>query len=335
MSPINRLAVFSWLAGTACWGIAADSVQNGGLKLSQAELTRRFEQTSEGEYTLGAGDEIDVQVPTNPDLQGHHVVGPDGRITIPIYGSILVGGKTREEAANEITKAFDQFYTEVHAVVQVTKYGSNRVVIVGRVATPGPVYFDTSPTLLEALAKSGAYSQQTTTTTLNSSSPGALPRVNRCAIYRGSEEVLWIDLKQLFASGTSAVDIRLRRGDVVYVPDEQEEQVSVLGQVRNPGAVKLGQNTRLVDVLALAGGLTDDADNKRIRLVRPSTGLARDIAFRDLVKPNGSADSADIALRNGDVIYVPSSTLSKVGYALQKLSPASTVLSFGALAVGH
>jgi len=330
-----------WLAGLACFGLASangqyagstGSAADSGLKLSQQELMRQFEEASESEYTLAAGDEIDVQVPTNTDLQGHHVVGPDGKITLPMAGSIRVSGETREGAAQAITKAFDRYYTDVHVATQVTKYGSNRVIVVGRVAMPGPISFETAPTLLEALAKSGAYDKKASG---DLATPGSAPMISRCAIYRGSEEVLWVDLNELFASGTSAVDLRLRRGDIVYVPDEQEDQVSVLGQVRRPGAVRLSPGIRLVDVLAMAGGLTDDAASGKIRLVRPSSGLTREIAFQDLVKPDRSKDLADISLQRGDVIYVPQNGLAKVGYILQKLNAAGTLMMFGAIAAGR
>lgn len=327
-----------WLACLACLGVVSVSGQvtssdaEAGLKLSQHELLRRFEQASTGEYTLGAGDEIAVQVPTNPELQGHHVVGPDGNITIPIVGSIHVGGQTREGAAQIIAQALDHYYTEVQVAIQVTKYGSNRVVVVGRVTAPGPIFFDTAPTLLEALAKSGAYN---TKPTGGGGNPAPATMLSRCAIYRGSEEVLWVDLKALFSSGSSAVDIPLRRGDIVYVPDEQEDQVSVLGQVRKPGAVTLSPDMRLIDVLALAGGLTDDAAGGKIRLVRPSTGLTREVAFQDLVQPDRSKDVGDISLQRGDVIYVPERGVAKFGYVMDKLSPMGTLLMFGALAAGR
>jgi polysaccharide export outer membrane protein len=333
----SMLAGF-WLVGLACFGLSSANAQYGGsaadsgLKLSQPELMRQFEEASEGEYTIAAGDEIDVQVPTNADLQGHHVVGPDGKITLPMAGSIHVSGETREGAAQAITKAFDQYYTDVHVAIQVTKYGSNRVIVVGRVAMPGPISFEAAPTLLEALAKSGAYDKKAAG---DVGTPGSAPMVSRCAIYRGSEQVLWVDLNELFSSGTSAVDLRLRRGDIVYVPDEQEDQVSVLGQVRRPGAVRLSPGIRLVDVLAMAGGLTDDAASGKIRLVRPSNGLTREIAFQDLVKPDRAKDTADISLQRGDVIYVPQNGLSKVGYILQKLNAAGTLMMFGAIAAGR
>jgi polysaccharide export outer membrane protein len=338
-SQLQRALVVLSLTTMALFGEApaneqtdnGNRVTESGLKLSQAELMRQFQASSEGEYTLGPGDEIELQVPTHTELQGHHILGPDGKISLPIVGAIALGGQTREHAAETITTAFAQYYKDVPVAIQVTKYGSNRIIVVGRVASPGPIFFETAPTLLEALAKSGAYNSRTP----GVATPGAIPTLSRCAVYRGSDEVLWVDLKKLFSSGTSAVDLTLRRGDIVYVPDDQEEQVSVLGQVRRPGAVALSADMRLVDVITLAGGLSDDAAGNKIRVLRPSTGLTREVAFQDMITAHGSKDTADLSLQNGDVIYVPQNGISKLGYVLEKINPMGTLLMFGAIAAGR
>jgi polysaccharide export outer membrane protein len=275
-------------------------------------------------------------VPGQADLQGHHVVGPDGKITLPLLGPVQISGLTREGAAQMIEKGWKQFYSVVSVSVQITKYGSNRIVVVGRVSTPGPIYFDNPPTLLEVLAKSGAYSQRPAETAteakvVKTGAPAEM--ISRCAIYRGSEQVLWVDMKDLFSSGVG-VDLHLRRNDVVFVPDEQESLVSVLGQVSHPGAIRLMQETRLIDLLAMAGGLTNDAASDKIQIVRPSTGMTRQIALKDLLNP-AKAQTSEIALQRGDVVYVPKSGLGKMGYVLEKFSPAGSMMMFGAVAAGR
>jgi polysaccharide export outer membrane protein len=314
-----------------------DVVGKSGLKLSQAELLRRFEAESQQEYTIGAGDEIEIQVLGQTDLTGHHVVGPDGRITLPLIGPMQVSGQTREEAAQAIAKAWRQYYSTVNVTISVSKYASNRIVVVGRVASPGPLYFDTAPTLLEALAKSGAYGPRPAVA--GATQYGVAPvgtqntLIARCAVYRGSEQVLWIDMNQFFANG-STIDLHLIRNDVVYVPDQQEALVSVLGQVLHPGPVRINPDTRLIDVLTLAGGVTEDAASDKIRLVRPSTGMTREFSLKDLLDPI-KARMAEGSIQSGDVVYVPQTGFAKVGYVLGKLSPAGTIMMFGALAAGR
>ena len=235
-----------------------------------------------------------------------------------------------------MTKAWKKYYSTIDVTIRVAKYGSNRVVVVGKVAQPGPLYFESAPTLLEVLAKSGAYSTRPfETSAAGSNIKGAAPAttINRCAIYRGSEQVLWVDMHQLFTSG-GGVDVHLRRDDVVYVPDEQDDLVSVLGQVEHPGAVRLTADTKLVDLLAMTGGLTEDAARDKIRLVRPSTGMVREFNFKDLLDP-AHAQLAEISLQRGDVVYVPRNGLGKLGYVVGKFTGAGSLMMVGAIAAGR
>jgi polysaccharide export outer membrane protein len=135
-------------------------------------------------------------------------------------------------------------------------------------------------------------------------------------------------MNEVFASG-NGVDLHLRRDDVVYIPDEQESLVSVLGQVQHPGAIRITPDTKLADLLAMAGGLTDDAASKNIRLVRPATGMVREFALNDLLDPAKSR-MVEASLQRGDIVYVPKSGMGKVGYVLNKFSPAGTLMMFGA-----
>ncbi len=341
LAALGAVTTFAWASDADQHSKTGDIVGNSGLKLGQGELLRQFEAASEDEYTIGAGDELDVQVPGQADLQGHHVVGPDGRITLALVGSIKVAGETREEAAKEITKAWSQYYSTINVTIQISKYGSNRIVVVGRVTSPGPLYFDTAPTLLEALAKSGAYTPASASTSTEDASTLSTGRtagqggamLSRCAVYRGTEQVLWIDMKDLFASG-AGVNLRLRRDDVVFVPDERDDLVDVLGQVEHPGAVRLRADASLIDVLAMAGGLNKDANSDKIRLIRPSTGMSIEVSFKDLLDPTRTR-LKEISVARGDVVYVPKNGLAKMGYVLDKFSPAGSLLMFGAIMGGR
>jgi polysaccharide export outer membrane protein len=127
--------------------------------------------------------------------------------------------------------------------------------------------------------------------------------------------------------------LHLRRDDVVYVPDEQDELVSVLGQVQHPGAVRLTADTKFIDVLALAGGLTEDAASDKIRLVRPSTGMVREVSLKELLRPK-PGQTNEASLERGDVIYVPKSGFGKFGYVIGKFGTAGSLLTVGAIAAG-
>jgi len=283
---------------------------NPQLKPNALEALRRFEPAADEEYRLGKGDEITIDFSGRTEMQAKLVVGPDGRITLPLAGEIMLAGLTRAEAARAIEGGLTPFYSNVSAQVTVTKYTANRVLLLGAVDHPGPMLFDGVPTLLEAITRGG----------LPTVGPEKRPQIpDQCAIYRGSDQVLWVQLRSLIDSGNPLADLRLRRDDVIYIPDPAARFVSVLGEVQHPGAVPLTATTTLASVLANAGGITDKAGGSpKIQIVDPTGGTTRTVAFYDLLNP---AKNLEITLKPGEIIYVPQSGFSRATYYLERLNP--------------
>jgi len=57
------------------------------------------------EYRIGPGDQLSVILPFNPELNYEGPVGPDGRFTMPVAGTIVAAGKTVSEAQAGIDQA--------------------------------------------------------------------------------------------------------------------------------------------------------------------------------------------------------------------------------------
>jgi polysaccharide export outer membrane protein len=304
--------------GCVCATGLAQTLAGPQLKGNPLERLRNFEPAADEEYRLGKGDEITVDFAGRPDLTAKLVVGPDGRITLPVAGDVMLAGKTREEAAKTIDVALSTYYTNLAAAVTVTKYTANKVLVLGAVERPGVVTFDGTPTLLEALARSGLETGPV--------GPNGLTRTaeipERCAIYRGHDEVVWVDLKTMADAGNSMADLRLRRDDVVYVPNGGERFVSVLGEVQHPGAVPLTGTSTLASVLAAAGGFAEPAGNKpHIQIVDPATGDSRIVSFNDLLNPD---KALEITPKPGEIVFVPQSKVFRATYVVERLSPLIT-----------
>lgn len=304
---------------------AAAPVSGPQLQQNPLEAMRNFEPAADEEYRLGKGDEITVDFSGRTDLQAKLVVGPDGRITLPLAGDLKLDGLTRTEAAKNIQGALETYYSNLTAQVTVTKYTANRILVLGAVTTPGMVTFEGTPTLLEALTRSGLGTGPDKA--VNSAQ---IPE--RCAVYRGQDQVIWIDLKKLMNSGNGLADLRLRRDDVVYVPSSAERFVSVLGQVQKPGAVPLTDTSTLMSILAQAGGFTDKAGAKpHVQILDPEKSTSRVVALGDLLNPE---KSLEITLHPGDVIFVQQSGFARFAYALSALNPLITAATFTAVAGG-
>ena len=289
------------------------------LKENPLETLRKFEPAADAEYQLGKGDEITVDFAGRPEMLAKLIVGPDGRVSLPLAGDIMLAGLTRPEAARAIESALANYFTSLSVQVTVTKYTANRILLLGAVDHPGMFAFDGTPTLLEVLARGGVEA--------GPNKSGSTPEVNqipeRCAIYRGSDQVVWVELREMMESGNALADLRLRRDDVVYVPSTSERFISVLGEVQHPGAIPLAYNSTLSSLLAQAGGITDHAgNNPHIQIVDPASGTSRVFTLKDVLDP---VKSREVTLKPGEIVFVPKSGFYRATYVLERLSPLVTL----------
>ena len=266
-------------------------------------------------YMLGAGDHLSVQVLGRPEMSARHVVGPDGRISMPLVGTLRVAALTREEAAATVEKEMRRYFKQPAVALSVEQYSANRVTVLGRVQNPGVINFDKVPTILEVLARAGGLPVLDKQATLT-----------RCAIFRGRDKVVWIDLKHLLARSDPTYNIRLKPNDIVYIPDSGDTSVYVMGAVPRPGAYRLTPDMSLLDALAQAGGPNEDAASQEIAIYRPSRQALEQVPLKSLL----TADRrVNFALEEGDIVYVPKSTMAEVGYVLRQLAPGLGFLTFG------
>jgi polysaccharide export outer membrane protein len=294
---------------------AAQKSAEPSLKANPLDTLRNFEPGADEEYRLGKGDEISVDFAGRPLMQAKLVVGPDGRISLPLAGEVMLAGLTRTEAAKAVESALASYYANLEVQVSVTKYTANRILLLGAVEHPGVLTFDGTPTLLEAITRGGVEVVPNRT--------GQFPE--RCAIYRGNDQVVWVELRALIESGNALADLRLRRDDVVYVPSISERFISVLGEVQHPGAIPLTHNSTLASVLAEAGGITEKAGhNPHIQIVDPAAGSSRVLMFNEVLDP---VKSLEVTLRPGEIVFVPRSGFNRATYVLERLSPLINVAS--------
>jgi polysaccharide export outer membrane protein len=91
----------------------------------------------------------------------------------------------------------------------------------------------------------------------------------------------------------------------VTVVEANSYKVYVSGQVRTPGVYRLRSETTLLQIIPMAGGFTDWANQKKILIIRKEDGKEKRITvnYKKIVK--GDAPESNIILRTGDTIIVP------------------------------
>ncbi len=83
-------------------------------------------------------------------------------------------------------------------------------------------------------------------------------------------EMLSVDLEALLGGNTP--DIPLKNGDVLYVPStidlKGQQTLSISGEVMYPGDYQFAENTRVEDLILMAGGLTPAASYAHVDIFR-------------------------------------------------------------------
>src|SRR5436190_6892967 len=91
----------------------------------------------------------------------------------------------------------------------------------------------------------------------------------------------------------------------VIVREIHSFKVTVIGEVKTPGRYELKSRSTVLDVLAMAGGLSQYAARGRIVVLRQDGSSARELPFPYDKLTGRNAGSENFCVKPGDVILVP------------------------------
>lgn len=239
------------------------------------------------DYLLGPGDELNVQLFGGQNRTIKLVVGRDGRLSFPELGPIPVGGKTFDSVRQDIELRVSAQMLGVRASVSMADTRSIRVFVMGEARQPGSYTVSGLSTVTSALYAAGGVSLT-----------GSLRDIQ---LKRQGQIVRRFDLYDLLLRGDTSNDAQLVAGDVIFIPPVGAT-VAIEGEVRRPAIYELRGPTGLKSVLALAGGLTEDANLGRASIVRIDDQQRRIVI--DVVTDVNNSKAAE-PLRAGDRLRIP------------------------------
>ncbi len=91
----------------------------------------------------------------------------------------------------------------------------------------------------------------------------------------------------------------------VTVVEVNSYKVYIIGQVRSPGVQRLRSETTVTQVIILAGGFTEWANQKKILVVRKEDGREKRIKVNYKRIMDGKDLDTNIILKAGDTVVVP------------------------------
>ncbi|MFH1279716.1 MAG: polysaccharide biosynthesis/export family protein [Candidatus Eisenbacteria bacterium] len=285
----------------------------------------RAQEARETVYRIGVGDRLRVSVWQEPTLDREVEVGIDSTIVLPLVGPIRAGGYTPAELSRILTDRYSLYKRDISQVeVVVVEYNSREIFVIGEISVPGRYTFQEIPDLWNVIMTAGG--------------PGTAAYLSEVRILRGEGETrrsIPVDLNAYLLGGDRGALPRLQPGDTVYIPRTNvlgvdafaDKVVYVYGEVARPGMYMVGSREDLVGALLLAGGLTPDGDQKRIRLVRKDGGrrVVRELDLEDFLRRGD--ERSNPPLKGGDTIEIGASRGTSFRRIWEQYSPTLTILT--------
>jgi polysaccharide export outer membrane protein len=290
-----------------------------------------YAETDQDEYVIGAEDELEITFWQEPQLNSTVRVSQDGRIVIPVVGSLTATGLTPSQLGRKIVDKISIFNSSItQASVVIRQYGSNKIYLTGQVRNPGKRTFEVIPNLWDVLLEAGGPTDQAA--------------LNGVTIIRGGFEKgkkIVIDLPKYMNDGDLSKLPPLYKGDTIFVPAlpnstpnvrqssplTQQNTVYIYGAVNNPGNYMISENTTLLEALALAGGISPAANLKSVRIIsRLETSST--VTLINLEDNNSIVMSRPIQIKPNDTIIIPSDQINGFWQQMM-LSIITTAISAG------
>jgi polysaccharide export outer membrane protein len=159
-------------------------------------------------YVIGVDDLLSINVWKEPDVSRSVPVRSDGKISLPLVGEVMAGGKTPKALKAEITEKLKNFISEPEVTVIVQEMRSKKFNIMGQVARPGSFQLTGNMTVLDALALAGGFRD--------------FAKKKDIYVLRkkadGTDERLPFNYKDVIKGKNSQQNIRLMPGDTVVIP---------------------------------------------------------------------------------------------------------------------
>ena len=170
-----------------------------------------FQIAAADSYKLNPGDQVEISVWNEDNLQKTITVLPDGMISFPLVGHLQAAGKSAAEIETTIAAKLDTYIADPEVNVTVTSTRGNVIFVVGKVLKPGPIVMIQSTTVMQALAMAGGLNEF--------ASANSIKIIRRSGLEEGSKETLLkIRYSDLEKGNDLASNHILNYGDVSVVP---------------------------------------------------------------------------------------------------------------------
>jgi polysaccharide biosynthesis/export protein len=168
-------------------------------------------------YQIQEGDTLAISVLEDESLNSQVLVLPDGRVSVPLAGSVQAAGRTVEQVESTIAdRLSSNFAVRPNVFVSVTGVAEEEellnIYVLGRVGSPGIREVEVGTTLLQAIALGGGFDQFAATNRI---------QLRRTDPATGQERLYVFNYDAVERGGAIPAMLTLREGDVIIVPERR------------------------------------------------------------------------------------------------------------------
>lgn len=278
-------------------------------------------------YRIGNGDVLSVKVWNQPDLNTFTASGSNnkqvsqgtwvdesGHIFYPLAGRLKVRGKSLPEVRQMLTQRLARYIKDPQVDVNIAEFRSQSISVNGAVKQSGNFQLTNVPlTLVDAVAQAGGFTEQADTDRIKWT-------------HKGQDHT--VSLNDIMAHGDLAKNRLLADGDIIYVPNRDNVQVYVMGEIGKQNALTIGNNgLNLTEALAKSQGLNQNlADATGVFVIRnrPAAQDGKTVHVYQLNLKDATAYvmGTQFKLKPNDVVYVTAAPVVRWNRVLSQIMPS-------------
>ena len=252
------------------------------------------------DYLIGPGDTFVIYVWGKLVQDTFSLtVDRDGKVSLPKAGTVFLWGLKFSEAEKIIKESLLQNYSNFSINVTLGKLRTIRAFVLGEVYKPGGYTISSLSTLFHGLYESGG--------------PTKVGSFRKIKLIRDNKTISTIDLYDFLLTGEKGQDARLQSGDTIFVPSIGAV-VAVRGSVKRPRVYELLGETKLSQVIKMAGGLTPSGYVNRLQIERIINNEKKSVFDFEIRNLDALTGGKDMTVNDGDMISIFPINKTRYGY---------------------
>jgi polysaccharide biosynthesis/export protein len=181
--------------------LASIAVLGGSASAAEASLGQAL-------YRLQPSDVVEISVWKEEELKRQTLVRPDGGLSFPLVGDLMVAGRTLPEVQREIETRLGRFVPDATVSVSVIEINGNQIFVVGKVGRPGAYKLGRALDVMQVLSLAGGTTE--------------FAGVDNIKIIRrgadGEQQVFYFNYSDVSRGRRLEQNIVLQSGDTLVVP---------------------------------------------------------------------------------------------------------------------